>query len=86
MFSVTDFCWPGLTGDKFLSFLYHRGTQEWYTVCTDDFQIVSDSNSLGDSILIWDFLDTVPLGCMQTHQLRDKHNSLLMYIRRYVHT
>jgi len=52
----------------------------------DDFQIVSDSNSLGDSILIWDFLDTVPLGCMQTHQLRDKHNSLLMYIRRHVHT
>ena len=36
----------------------------------DDFQIVS--GSLDDTILIWDFLDPVPPGDMQTDQSKDK--------------
>ena len=36
----------------------------------DDFQMVS--GSLDDTILIWDFLDPVPPGDMQTDQSKDK--------------
>ena len=36
----------------------------------DDFQIVSGSED--DTILIWDFLDPVPPGDIQTYQSKDK--------------
>ena len=41
-----------------------------YGLQIDDFQIVSGSND--DTILIWDFLDPVPPGDMQTDQSKDK--------------
>jgi len=41
-----------------------------FTLQFDDFQIVSGSKD--DTILIWDFLDPVPLGAMETDQSNKK--------------
>jgi len=63
-------CVAAFTDDSFYFFLSQEHPDYVNDLKFDDFQIVSCSDD--DSILIWDFLDPIPPGPMQTDQSKAK--------------